>query len=137
MHRRRSGTLGPFAFELPEQADYSRHQAALYISPRDLERYLCQVRFLTDGLVEMSYNNGLEYTIVWLSFPGNKSTGDMAAAQKEAARFNYFVSDHVSDDRGKAHAFAALNARPRQAGERLRRAMMKLRSLRRCVECGR
>jgi 2,3-dihydroxybenzoate decarboxylase len=115
------------AFELPEKADVSREQAALYIAPNDLERYLRQVKSLTDERIEVSDKHGIGYTIVSLTVPGIQGITDKEAAEKAASHYNDYVYSHIKDHRNKLGAFAALSMHdPKQAGEELRRAVTKL-----------
>ncbi|KAK4503311.1 hypothetical protein PRZ48_006739 [Zasmidium cellare] len=58
------------AYELPAKADSSRDQAALYIAPNDLERYLRQIKSFTDERIELSDKHGIGYTIISLTVPG-------------------------------------------------------------------
>lgn len=115
------------AFELPEKADVSREQAALYIAPQDLDRYLRQVKSLTGERIEVSDKHGIGYTIVSLTVPGIQGITDKATAEKEARHFNDYVYNRIKEHRNKLGAFAALSMHdPAQAGAELRRAVTQL-----------
>ncbi|KAM0690802.1 hypothetical protein Q7P36_009571 [Cladosporium allicinum] len=115
------------AFELPEKADVSREQAALYIAPQDLDRYLRQVKSLTGERIEVSDKHGIGYTIVSLTVPGIQGITDKATAEKEARHFNDYVYNRIKEHRNKLGAFAALSMHdPEQAGAELRRAVTEL-----------
>ena len=112
------------AYELPAKADSSRDQAALYIAPQDLERYLRQIKSITDERIKLSDEHGIGYTIVSLTVPGIQGIVDQAEAEKEAARCNDYIYDQIKDHRNKLGAFAALSMHdPVQAGEELRRCV--------------
>lgn len=115
------------AFELPEKADVSREQAALYIAPQDLDRYLRQVKSLTGERIEVSDKHGIGYTIVSLTVPGIQGITDKATAEKEARHFNDYVYNRIKEHRNKLGAFAALSMHdPAQAGAELRRVVTQL-----------
>ena len=115
------------AFELPEKADVSREQAALYIAPQDLDRYLRQVKSLTGERIEVSDKHGIGYTIVSLTVPGIQGITEKATAEKEARHFNDYVYNRIKEHRNKLGAFAALSMHdPAQAGAELRRAETEL-----------
>lgn len=115
------------AFELPEKADVSREQAALYIAPQDLDRYLRQVKSLTGERIEVSDKHGIGYTIVSLTVPGIQGITDKATAEKEARHFNDYVYNRIKEHRNKLGAFAAISMHdPAQAGAELRRVVTQL-----------
>ena len=115
------------AFELPEKADVSCEQAALYIAPQDLDRYLRQVKSLTGERIEVSDKHGIGYTIVSLTVPGIQGITDKATAEKEARHFNDYVYNRIKEHRNKLGAFAALSMHdPAQAGAELRRVVTQL-----------
>ena len=115
------------AFELPEKADVSREQAALYIAPQDLDRYLRQVKSLTGERIEVSDKHGIGYTIVSLTVPGIQGITEKATAEKEARHFNDYVYNRIKEHRNKLGAFAAISMHdPAQAGAELRRVVTEL-----------
>ena len=115
------------AFELPEKADVSREQAALYIAPQDLDRYLRQVKSLTGERIEVSDKHGIGYTIVSLTVPGIQGITEKATAEKEARHFNDYVYNRIKEHRNKLGAFAAISMHdPAQAGAELRRVVTQL-----------
>lgn len=115
------------AYELPAEADSSRAQAALYIAPNDLERYLRQIKSTTDERLRISDEHGIGYTIVSLTVPGIQGLTDKDEAEKHATKVNDYIYDQIKDHRNKLGAFAALSMHdPKQAGEELRRCVQDL-----------
>jgi 2,3-dihydroxybenzoate decarboxylase len=112
------------ACELPDRADKSREQAALYIAPHDLDRYLRQIKSITDERVAISDKHGIGYTVVSLTVPGIQGISDQGEAEKEASRCNEYIYNAIKDHRDRLGAFAALSMHdPVQAGEELRRCV--------------
>ncbi|KAF2101235.1 amidohydrolase-like protein 2 [Rhizodiscina lignyota] len=115
------------AFELPEQAIQSRDQAAMYIAPNDLDRYIRQIKSLTDERLEVSDANGIGYTIVSLTVPGIQGIYDKAQAEEHATYVNNYMAEHIKNHRNKLGAFACLSMHdPAQAASELRRCVTEL-----------
>ncbi|KAJ5134830.1 2-3-dihydroxybenzoic acid decarboxylase [Penicillium atrosanguineum] len=68
------------AYEIPTLADSSRDQAALYIAPKDLERYLSQIKHPTGERLDLSNHHGIGYTIWSLTVPGCQGYPDRMGA---------------------------------------------------------
>jgi len=64
------------AYELPDKADLSHDQAALYIAPLDLDRCLRQIKSITEERIKLSDKHGIEYTIMSLTVPGIQDISD-------------------------------------------------------------
>ncbi|KAK4957448.1 hypothetical protein LTR10_005411 [Elasticomyces elasticus] len=115
------------AYELPAKADSSREQAALYIAPHDLERYLRQIKSITGERIEVSDKHGIGYTVVSMTIPGIQGVTDQTQAEKDATYANNYIYDQIKDHRDKLGAFAALSMHdPKQAGQELRRCVKEL-----------
>ncbi|KAH8427393.1 amidohydrolase family protein [Aspergillus melleus] len=115
------------AYEIPSKADQSRDQAALYIAPPDLDRYLRQIKSLTDERLQVSDAHGIGYTIVSLTVPGIQGITDPQTAEHHATEVNNYVAHEIKDHRHKLGAFAALSMHdPEQAGRELRRCVQDL-----------
>ena len=115
------------AYEVPTLADSSREQAALYIAPRDLERYLRQIKGITGERVDLSDAHGIGYTIVSLTVPGIQGITDQAKAEQHATDVNNYIANEIKDHRDRLGAFAALSMHnPTQAGQELRRCVKEL-----------
>lgn len=96
----------------------------LYIAPHDFERYLRQIKSVTDERVKLSDEHGIGYTIISLTVPGIQGMVDKDAAEKEATRINDYMHDQIKDHRDRLGAFACLSMHdPVQAGEELRRCV--------------
>lgn len=114
------------AYEMPALADSSRAQAALYIAPRDLERYLRQIKSITGERLKISDACGIGYTICSLTVPGIQGIVDQALAEKHATEVNDYIAGEIKDHPTKLGAFAAISMHdPVQAGEELRRCVTK------------
>lgn len=112
------------AYEIPRLADQSRDQAALYIAPKDLDRYMRQIKSITGERLEVSDAHGIGYTIVSLTVPGIQGISDPAQAEKHATEVNDYISNEIKDHRDRLGAFAALSMHdPKQAAEELRRCV--------------
>lgn len=115
------------AYELPDKADLSRDQAALYIAPLDLDRYLRQIKPIADERIELPDKHGIGYTIVSLTVPGIQGISDQKQAEAEARRYNDYIYEKIKHHRDKLGAFAALSMHdPVQAGEELGRCVKQL-----------
>ncbi|KAE8149779.1 amidohydrolase 2 [Aspergillus avenaceus] len=112
------------AFEIPSKADQSRDQAALYIAPNDLDRYLRQIKSVTDERVQVSDAHGIGYTVVSHTVPGIQGIRDRSEAESHARTVNDYISNEIRNHRDRLGAFAALSMHdPKQAGEELRRCV--------------
>lgn len=115
------------AYEIPSLADQSRDQAAMYIAPEDLERYLRQIKSITDERVDISNNHGIGYTIVSLTVPGIQGITDKTKAEKHATECKNYIANEIKDHRDRLGAFACLSMHdPEQAGAELRRCVNEL-----------
>ncbi|PLB55827.1 amidohydrolase 2 [Aspergillus steynii IBT 23096] len=115
------------AYEIPSKADQSRDQAALYIAPPDLDRYLRQIKSLTDERLRVSDAHGIGYTIVSLTVPGIQGITDPQTAEHHATEVNNYVAHEIRAHRHKLGAFAALSMHnPQQAAQELRRCVQDL-----------
>ncbi|PYH94201.1 amidohydrolase 2, partial [Aspergillus ellipticus CBS 707.79] len=115
------------AYEIPSEADQSRDQAALYIAPNELERYLRQIKSITGERLELSDKNGIGYTIISLTVPGIQGIRDRQKAERHATEVNNYVHEQIKDHRDRLGAFAALSMHdPAQAGQELRRCVKDL-----------
>jgi len=115
------------AFELPILADQSRDQAELYIAPPDIERYLRQIKSITDERLELSDKYGIGYTIVSLTVPGIQGIYEKEEAEKHATEVNNYIAEKIKDHRNKLGAFACLSMHdPAQAAQELRRCVNEL-----------
>ena len=89
-----------------------------------MERYLRQIKSITDERIKLSDQAGIGYTIVSLTVPGIQGISDKETAEKEATRVNDYIQGQIKDHRDKLGAFAALSMHdPVQAGEELRRCV--------------
>ncbi|KAF2199153.1 amidohydrolase 2 [Delitschia confertaspora ATCC 74209] len=112
------------AFELPSLADQSRDQAARYIAPPDLDRYMRQIKSLTDERVKVSDMHGIGYTIVSLTVPGIQGIFDKDKAEKHATEVNDYIGTQIQSHRDRLGAFACLSMHdPKQAADELRRCV--------------
>ncbi|KAF9886761.1 hypothetical protein FE257_011138 [Aspergillus nanangensis] len=112
------------AYEIPSLADSSRDQAALYIAPNDLERYLSQVKSPTGERLDISNKKGIGYTIYSLTVPGIQGITDKAKAEKHARDVNDWIANEIKDHKDRLGAFAALSMHdPAQAGAELERCV--------------
>lgn len=112
------------AYEIPKLADQSRAQASMYIAPKDLERYLRQIKSIKDERVQLSDAHGIGYTIVSLTVPGIQGISDKATAENHATEVNSYIANEIKDHRDRLGAFAALSMHdPVQAGNELRRCV--------------
>jgi 2,3-dihydroxybenzoate decarboxylase len=115
------------AFELPLQAESSRAQAELYIAPNGLERYLRQIKSITDERLTISDANGIGYTICSLTVPGIQGINDKDKAGKHATEVNHYIADKIKNHRDRLGAFACLSMHdPGQAATELRRCVTEL-----------
>jgi 2,3-dihydroxybenzoate decarboxylase len=112
------------AYEIPLLADQSRHQASLYIAPKDLDRYMRQIKSVTGERVEVSDANGIGYTIVSLTVPGIQGIADKAKAENHATECNNYIANEIKDHHDRLGAFACLSMHdPVQAASELRRCV--------------
>lgn len=112
------------AYEIPQLADQSRDQAAMYIAPKDLDRYMRQIKSINGERVEVSDAHGIGYTIVSLTVPGIQGIADQAQAEKHATVCNDYIHNEIKDHRDRLGAFATLSMHdPVQAGAELRRCV--------------
>jgi len=112
------------AFEIPQLADQSREQAALYIAPKDLDRYIRQIEDITGERIQLSDAHGIGYTILSLTVPGIQGITDKSKAEKHAAEVNNYIANKIKNHRDRLGAFAALSMHdPRQAAAELRRCV--------------
>ncbi|EXJ85999.1 metal-dependent hydrolase [Capronia coronata CBS 617.96] len=112
------------AYELPDQAEASRDQAALYIAPNDLERYMRQIKSITTERVTLSDAHGIGYTILSLTVPGIQGISDKATAEKRATEINNYIANEIKGHRDRLGAFATLSMHdPAQAAAELRRCV--------------
>ncbi|KAB8235571.1 amidohydrolase family protein [Aspergillus alliaceus] len=115
------------AYEIPSKADQIREQAALYIAPTDLDRYLLQIKSITDERLQISNAHGIGYTIISLTVPGIQGITDKSAAEKQAHEVNDYIADMIKPHRDRLGAFAALSMHDSvQAGQELRRCVTEL-----------
>ncbi|KAJ9112087.1 hypothetical protein QFC22_006386 [Naganishia vaughanmartiniae] len=115
------------AYEIPAKADSSRDQAALYIAPKDLDRYMRQIKSITTERLDISNAHGIGYTILSLTVPGIQGITDKATAEKHATEVNDYVANEIKDHRDRLGAFAALSMHdPTQAAIELRRCVKEL-----------
>ncbi|QGA14447.1 hypothetical protein EYB26_002101 [Talaromyces marneffei] len=94
------------AYEIPALADKSREQAALYIAPKDLDRYLSEIKSPTGGRLDISNKNGIGYTIYSLTVPGVQGIADKAKAEKHATDVNNWIYNEIKDHRDRMGARA-------------------------------
>ncbi len=112
------------AFEIPILAESSRDQAALYIAPDDLKRYLAQIKDPTGERLQLSNKHGIGYTIYSLTVPGIQGITDPGKAEKHAREVNDWIADEIKDHRDRMGAFACLSMHdPAQAAEELERTV--------------
>lgn len=112
------------AYEIPKLAEQSRDQAALYIAPKDLDRYMRQIQSITGERIKVSDANGIGYTIVSLTVPGIQGISDKSTAENHATEVNNYIANEIKDHRDRLGAFAALSMHdPVQAGNELRRCV--------------
>ncbi|KFY95896.1 hypothetical protein V500_02626 [Pseudogymnoascus sp. VKM F-4518 (FW-2643)] len=112
------------AYEIPRLADQSRDQAALYIAPKDLDRYMRQIKSITGERLDVSDAHGIGYTIVSLTVPGIQGISSQAVAEKHATEVNNYIANEIKDHRDRLGAFAALSMHDAvQAGQELRRCV--------------
>lgn len=115
------------AFEIPSEADQSRDQAAIYVAPDDLERYLRQIKSITGERLKISEDNGIGYTVLSLTVPGIQGIREREKAESHAREVNNYIADKIKDHRDRLGAFAALSMHdPAQAGKELRRCVKEL-----------
>ncbi|KAJ5745075.1 amidohydrolase-like protein 2 [Penicillium odoratum] len=115
------------AYEIPELADQSRDQAALYIAPPDLERYMRQIKSISGERLKVSDAHGIGYTICSLTVPGIQGITDPKTAEKHATVVNDYIHKETKDHRDRLGAFAALSMHdPVQAGKELTRCVKDL-----------
>ncbi|PVH79241.1 amidohydrolase-like protein 2 [Cadophora sp. DSE1049] len=115
------------AYEIPQLADQSRDQAALYIAPRDLDRYMRQIKSITGERLQVSDAHGIGYTILSLTVPCIQGISDPAIAEKHAIEVNNYIAGEIKDNRDRLGAFAALSMHdPVQAGKELTRCVKEL-----------
>ncbi|KAJ1730692.1 hypothetical protein H4S06_000181 [Coemansia sp. BCRC 34490] len=115
------------AYEIPDLANSSREQAALYIAPKDLDRYLSEIKSPTGGRLDISNKNGIGYTIYSLTVPGVQGIPEKAKAEKHATDANNWIHNEIKDHRDRMGAFAALSMHdPAQAGQELERCVKQL-----------
>ncbi|KAJ5297592.1 hypothetical protein PENANT_c005G10075 [Penicillium antarcticum] len=112
------------AYEIPALADSSRDQAALYIAPKDLERYLSQIKQPTGERLDLSNQHGIGYTISSLTVPGCQGITDKAKAEKHARDANDWIAKEIKAYPDRMGAFAALSMHdPAQAAQELERCV--------------
>ncbi|ATZ54653.1 hypothetical protein BCIN_11g00080 [Botrytis cinerea B05.10] len=112
------------AYEIPNLADQSRDQAAMYIAPKDLDRYMRQIKSITGERVKVSDANGIGYTIVSLTVPGIQGITDPTKAEKHATECNNYIANEIKDHRDRLGAFACLSMHnPEQAAAELERCV--------------
>ncbi|EHK22112.1 uncharacterized protein TRIVIDRAFT_230741 [Trichoderma virens Gv29-8] len=112
------------AFELPALADSSRDQAALYIAPKDLDRYLDHIKHPVGERLDLANSHGIGYTIYSYTVPGIQGIADKAKAEKHATDVNNWIANEIKDHRDQLGAFAALSMHdPVQAGNELERCV--------------
>lgn len=112
------------AFEIPVLAESSREQAALYIAPVDLDRYLSQIKDPTGERLQLSNKHGIGYTIYSLTVPGIQGITDPAKAEKHAREVNDWIAVEIASHRDRMGAFACLSMHdPAQAAAELERTV--------------
>lgn len=112
------------AYEIPALADSSRDQAALYIAPTDLDRYLNEIKSPTGSRFDISNKHGIGYTIYSLTVPGVQGITDKTKAEKHATDVNNWINNEIKDHRDRMGAFAALSMHdPAQAAQELERCV--------------
>ncbi|RDH30585.1 hypothetical protein BDQ94DRAFT_181216 [Aspergillus welwitschiae] len=115
------------AFEVKGMDEEIDAQAALYIAPKDVERYKRQIVSITDERLQLSDQNGIGYSILSLTVPGVQGITDKDKAEKRARDVNNYIHDQIKGHRDRLGAFAALSMHdPRQAGHELRRCVKEL-----------
>ncbi|OJI86422.1 2,3-dihydroxybenzoic acid decarboxylase [Aspergillus costaricaensis CBS 115574] len=115
------------AFEVKGMDEEIDAQAALYIAPKDVERYKRQIVSITDERLQLSDQNGIGYSILSLTVPGIQGITDKDKAEKRARDANNYIHDQIKDHRDRLGAFASLSMHdPRQAGHELRRCVKEL-----------
>ncbi|KAE8355284.1 amidohydrolase 2 [Aspergillus coremiiformis] len=115
------------AYELPSKVDQSHDQAARYIAPNDLDRYLRQIKSITDERLAISNAHGIGYTVVSLTVPGIQGISSQPDAEHHATEVNNYIWNQIKSHRDRLGAFAALSMHdPVQAGEELRRCVTEL-----------
>ncbi|KAF7895849.1 hypothetical protein EAF00_005864 [Botryotinia globosa] len=97
------------AYEIPNLADQSRDQAAMYIAPKDLDCYMRQIKSITGERVKVSDASGIGYTIVSLAIPGIQGITDPTKAEKHATECNNYIANEIKDHRDRLGAFACLS----------------------------
>ncbi|KAL3440387.1 amidohydrolase 2 [Aspergillus insuetus] len=97
------------AFELPALADSSRDQAALYIAPNDLDRYMDHIKHPIGERFQQATNHGIGYTIYSHTVPGVQGIVDRKRAEEHATKVNDWIANEIKDHRDRLGAFAALS----------------------------
>ncbi|KID76417.1 Salicylate decarboxylase [Metarhizium brunneum] len=97
------------AFELPTLADSSREQAALYIAPKDLDRYIDHIKHPLGERLQLANSHGIGYTIYSLTVPGIQGIPDPSKAEQHATTVNDWIANEIKDHRDRLGAFAALS----------------------------
>ncbi|KID87255.1 Amidohydrolase 2 [Metarhizium guizhouense ARSEF 977] len=97
------------AFELPTLADSSREQAALYIAPKDLDRYIDHIKHPLGERLQLANSHGIGYTIYSLTVPGIQGIADQSKAEQHATTVNDWIANEIKDHRDRLGAFAALS----------------------------
>ncbi|KAI9742042.1 MAG: hypothetical protein M1834_000432 [Cirrosporium novae-zelandiae] len=112
------------AYDLPGQEDKDRREAALWIAPHDLDRYLRQIKDITSERIKLSDAHGIGYTIVSQTVPGIQGIADRAQAEQTATKVNNYIANEIKGHRDRLGAFAALSMHdPAQAASELRRCV--------------
>ncbi|KAL4895593.1 amidohydrolase 2 [Aspergillus ambiguus] len=110
------------AYEIPALADSSRDQAALYIAPKDLDRYLSEIKSPTGSRFDISNKHDIGYTVYSLTVPRDQGITDKTKAEKHATDANNWIYNEIKDHRDRMGAFAALSMHdPAQAAQELER----------------
>ncbi|KID90855.1 hypothetical protein MAJ_10927, partial [Metarhizium majus ARSEF 297] len=85
------------AFELPTLADSSREQAALYIAPKDLDRYIDHIKHPLGERLQLANSHGIGYTIYSLTVPGIQGIADQSKAEQHATTANDWIANEIKD----------------------------------------
>nr|CRX79028.1 hypothetical protein [Leucosporidium scottii] len=115
------------AFNLPEWAEMSKYQAALFTVDGDGDKHAQKLVDIHDIRLKKMDEQGVEFNILSLTAPGIQVFDDVAEAEKNATLSNDWLSAQIKMNPKRFGGLAALSMHnPQQAADELTRCVKEL-----------